>query len=313
MTDDLAEIENIPIEVLTVFPELSVRNCEMRSGPGPRDVDQLGLLQWQGRWMAMMAIATPSAEVLDSGPPATLPIDRVLATLAGYADSIESVQICVRSLGSDPLRYGSPGLAQIARELSGLSPLLVRQREITVTVRINPIQAGVAIDARGGGITGIGRLASAALSRVRAEAFDAGLLATPLAAPAALRAMSAALMQPPSADRTPVRWIESWKSISTAQVRHRSFVVTSWSEADLDALAGVPGYGLTITHEASWRDAESFSVLTLVRLSALSSGQLDAASSALRTTARRLGVGLRTLRGRQASALRITIPGGRRA
>jgi type VII secretion protein EccE len=229
-----------------------------------------------------------------------------------YADAIDAVQICVRSLGADPARLAGSVLGQIAHDLAQSAPP-IRLREVFVSVRIDPVRSRAAISARGGGIAGLGRLASAALSRVRAEAFSAGLLATPLDAVGALRAMSGGVLQPPSTDGQPVRWIESWKSIASAQVRHRSFVVTSWSDADLDALAAVPGYGLTISHEVQSRPgSQTYGALTVIRLSAFTAGQLDTATHELRQACRRLGVSVRLLRGRQAQALRLTLPGGPR-
>ena len=89
--------------------------------------------------------------------------------------------------------------------------------------------------------------------------------------------------------------------------------MTSWGNQGLDRLAAVTSYGLTISHDVRWIPGDgTWRTVTVIRLSTLAADQLDAATSVLRRTCRDAGVGLQPLRGRQASGLRSTVPGGRR-
>ncbi|SOD72388.1 type VII secretion protein EccE [Jatrophihabitans sp. GAS493] len=302
-TDGVEGAYPVPAEVIAFFPDLAVRQFALRSG------EQVGLLRAEGTWSVSVTVTAEDSDVLTAADPLRLNVEKIVASLAKQELSLDAVQVWTQTLGGDRNRFGGGALSAIAAELEQRAPLL-RDRTLVVTLQLNPISAREAIDARGGGMLGLQRLASAAIGTVRAEAFAAGLLGRPLDAAGVTRAMAVALLQPPVADESVLRWIESWKAIASAQVLHRSFVVSSWSLAALDDLTYTPSFGLTIAHEVRRQDTGGFLTVSTIRVSALSATELDAASDQLRSECRRIGVGVRLLRGQQASAFRMTIPGG---
>ncbi len=298
----------MPREVTAFFPGMRVRNGAMHGG------STVGLVEWQGQFAAIVAVAAPANDVLDTAGAQLVRVQDVISTLAGHGFALDAVQVVTQSLhGSGAGRFEGSALAAVASELSEAGPL-VRGREMWIAVRIDPIVARDAVNARGGGFPGLSGLAAAALSRIESVLRTGGLVARTLDAESAVRAMAAALLQPVTGDdAAPLRWIESWKDMSSAQVHHRAFVVTSWHDHALDDVALPNAYGLTVAHEVQrLDDTEGVRVLSVVRLSALSASQLDAVSDQLRAGCRQAGIGLRLLRGRQAPALRATIPGGLR-
>ncbi len=110
-----------------------------------------------------------------------------------------------------------------------------------------------------------------------------GLLAHPLDAEGLNRAMSTALLQPPVPGYQQLRWIESWNEVSSPQVCHRSYVVTSWRDRGVDTARIAAGYGVTVSHEArGFAAPEDLRVVTVMRVSAPTASHLSRASSELR-------------------------------
>ncbi len=293
----------VPAEVLAFFPGLSVRTCETREG------EQLGLLQWQGKWHATLRVTADTADLLATTGSSRLPVERILTSLSGQDLGLDAVRIVTQSLGGDPRRFADAAIGRVANEL-GVGIQLVREREVFVSVQIDPIAAAAAIAARGGDSVGLDRLACAAVSRIRSEVLGAGLSPRVLDAGSALRAMATSLLQPPAAEGMPVRWIESWRGIASAQVHHRCFVIRSWSPAGLDGLDAIAAYGLSVAHEVRTETSDGLRVTSVIRLSALTARRLDEASADLRSACHTAGIGIRLLRGHQAAGLRMTIPGG---
>ena len=292
----------LPGEVRALFPGIVAADHVTR-GAG-----RLGLVQWHGTWTALVAVHPAQPDVLRFGGSPQLPVDRLVAALAAAQLPLAAVTVVSQAVVGDAERFDGGAVAAIGGELGPL----VRGRRTWVAVRIDPVAAGAALAARGGGAEGLSRLAAAAVSRVVSEVVAAGLRAEPLDAADAGQAMAAALLQPPASDDRPVRWIESLGGVASAQVHHRCFAVTSWSgrgDRPLTELAGAAGYGLTIAYELL-DVADRPRLRAVLRLSATSATQLDRASTRLRRAARGLGVGLRPLRAQQAAALRLTIPGG---
>ena len=296
---------SLPPEVRALFPGITATE-QLTRGAG-----RLGLVHWNGTWNCIVAAGPGDPDVLRLGGPETLPVERVVAAVAGAGLALDAVTVVAQTLVGDPDRLGGGPLAAVAGEL-GATGRLVRGRQTWFTVRIDPVAAGGAITARGGGVTGLARLAAAAVGRIVSELAGAGLAAEPLGAEAAGRAMAAALLQPPAAEGQPARWIESLSGVASAQVHHRCFAVTSWSDRSLAELAATTGYGLTVAHEVRGLSGGAAELRTVLRLSALSSTQLDRGTTRLRRAARSAGVGLRPLRAQQLAGLRLTVPAGQR-
>ena len=293
----------LPGEVRALFPGI-VATDHVTRGAG-----RLGLVQWHGTWTALIAVHSAQPDVLRVGTPPQLPVERIIAALTAAELPLAGVTVVSQAVVGDADRFEGGALAAISGELGPL----VRGRRTWLAVRIDPVAAGAALAARGGGAEGLSRLASAAVSRVISEVVAAGLRAESLDAADAGQAMAAALLQPPPADDRPVRWIESLGGVASAQVHHRCFAVTSWPgrpDRPLTELAGATAYGLTIAYEVLGV-GDRPRLRGVLRLSATSATQLERASTRLRRAARGLGVGLRPLRAQQAAALRLTIPGGR--
>lgn len=296
----------VPAEVSAFFPGLNVVRASSRAG------QEIGLVQWQGRWMAVAELTGARSDVLMTGPSLTVPVERLLASLAGRNFGLDAVQVITQSMFGNVNRFGEGTMARISAELAEFAPP-VRSRSMWISVRIDPVRASAAIAARGGGREGLGRLATAALNRIESESRGLNLVAVPLEAEAVLQAMSGALLQPASTVDAPMRWTESWKSIASMQTYHRCYAVSAWHRQTLDGLAVSSGFGVTVSHEVRNLDSSGGpQVVSIVRLSASAESELDRGSRQLRAGCRSLGVGLRLMRGQQASAFRMTVPGGQR-
>lgn len=306
-TDDPERVV-VPPDVAALFPGISVRTVTNRQG------GRIGLVQWQGRWLALLSVTAPESDLLETNDALQIPVDAMLKSLVGQGFELDAVQIVTQSLHGNVRRFGGGAIEAIAGEHRAVGAL-ERGRDTWITVRIDPASAAAPIAIRGGGVDGLGRLAAAAISRIEAQATLAGLVVRALDAPGAMRAMAASLLQPDRptgrAGERPVRWIESWRSFESSQAQHRCFAVKSWHQRGLQQLPLTDGYGVTVAHEIR-RAGDGVSVMSVIRVTAASRSSLDRASDELRAACRPLGVGLRVLRGQQASAFRLTVPAGRR-
>ena len=177
-------------------------------------------------------------------------------------------------------------------------------------MRLDPASAAAAIAARGGGNTGIGRVLSAALSRIRAACGEHGLDARVLDSVEAARAIADSFYHQATPYDPIIRWAESVRYVASTRMAHRSFVVT---DVRRPALADLPignvfAYALGV--QGRPLPSGGWSTRTVLRLTCRSTDALTSAARELRSTARRAGVTLQPLDAVQHLGLRATVPIG---
>lgn len=138
----------------------------------------------------------------------------------------------------------------------------------------------------------------------------------PLDADQLLRAgISAAELSSAAGTAGPVALREGWTAVTAAGVAHTSYVISDWgapgAASNLNALTGVGVLSTTVALSLSpGQDGTEAGLRGLVRVSARSPAELEAAEHRLQAVSRRLGVAVRPLHGRHVTGLAATLPLG---
>ncbi len=299
---ELDDIE-APPELAAFYPGMTTWESRTHDG------DRMGIVQWSGTCAATLRVGPPGGIVRTRNTTDNVPVAAIMAALDGQDLGLDSVQVLTQTIVGEQDPQLSPMLAAASAELSG-SRARVRNRTAYVTVRLDPTTAAAAIAARGGGNTGIGRVLSAALSRIRAACGEHGLDARVLDSVEAARAIADSFYHQATPYDPIIRWAESVRYVASTRMAHRSFVVT---DVRRPALADLPignvfAYALGV--QGRPLPSGGWSTRTVLRLTCRSTDALTAAARELRSTARRAGVTLQPLDAVQHLGLRATVPIG---
>ena len=154
-----------------------------------------------------------------------------------------------------------------------------------------------------------------ALSRVRNALEQQGVPTRPLDPDELLQAgVASTELQSVLGSQRPVGLKERWDGVTAGGVGHSSYAITGWPNQmshSLNALTGIRALSTSIalSISPSGEDGE-VGLRGLVRVSARTPGELDAADDRLKTISNSLGLTLTPLRGMQLAGLTATVPLG---
>ncbi|GAA2809275.1 type VII secretion protein EccE [Saccharopolyspora taberi] len=278
------------------------------------DRNPVGMAWHNGKWTAVLAIEpTPSLlNPLDSAP--NLPLGVLAPCLEDRGVVLDAIQVIWHCYpGSASLPSTSPALNSY---LEVLGPLAAAARRTTwVAVRLDPQRCAKAVGERGGGVVGAHRALIGALSRVRNALERQGIPTRPLDPDELLQAgVASAELQSVLGSQRPVGLKERWDGVTAGGVGHSSYAITGWPSqmsASLNALTGIRALSSSIALSISpaGEDGE-VGLRGLVRVSARTPTELDAADDRLKAISGRLGLTLTPLRGMQLAGYAATVPLG---
>jgi type VII secretion protein EccE len=292
-----------PPELEAFFPGMTMWEARTHDG------DRMGVVQWFGTCAATLRIGPPDGIVRSRNTIDNVPIEAILGSLEGQDLGVDAVQVLTQTIVGEQDPALTPMLATATAEFGG-GRARVRNRTAYVTVRLDPATASAAITARGGGNTGIGRVLSTALSRIRAACGEHGLNAQVLDSVEAARAIADSLYHQATPYDPIIRWAESVRFIASTRMAHRSFVVT---DVRRPAMAEVPVgnvFAYALGTQARPLASGEWATRTVLRLTCRSTDALTAAARDLRSTARRAGVTMQPLDAVQHLGVRATVPIG---
>ena len=278
----------------------------------------VGLAWHEGTWTAVLHVEPPSGLVQQVVGVPNLPLGALTPTLEDRGVVLDAIGVIWHCYpGSTALPPSSPALSSY---LEVLGPLPVAARRTTwVTIRLDPRRCPAAVRERGGGVVGAHRALIGALSRVRSALEARGVQTRPLDVDQLLRAgvsaaeLTAMLNSATASDRKVVLR-ERWTGVTAGGVGHASYAVTGWPKGaphSLNALTGVRALSATVALSiAPSGEQGQVGVRGLVRVSARTPSELEAADERLRTLGQRLGIRLTPLRGLQVAGLAATLPLG---
>ncbi|MGH3671589.1 MAG: type VII secretion protein EccE, partial [Pseudonocardiaceae bacterium] len=287
-----------------------------------RGREPLGLAWCQGAWTAVLEVdAAPSMITpVDADAAPGLPLSALVPCLADRGVVLDAIQVISHCYPGCAVPPSSSPAARSYLDILGQSPAPAR-RTTWVAVRLDPRRCPAAVAERGGGVAGCHRALIGALARVRSALESRGVPTRPLDTDQLLRAgtIAAGLALPLPGElhrktdsRQPVTLAEGWAALAAGGVGHASYAITGWDGApDLSALAGVRALSTTLVLSLSPGAAgEGVGLRGVLRLSARTPAQLEAAEDQLRAATHRHRLALRPLWGQQLSGLAATLPLG---
>lgn len=276
---------------------------------------QVGIAWNDGTWTAVLLVEPAPALITEAGGAPSLPLSALAPCLEDRGVVLDSIQIIWHCYpGSAALPSDSPALSSY---MEVLGPLPAAARRTTwVAIRLDPRHCPAAVRERGGGVVGAHRALIGALSRVRNALESQGVPTRPLDPDELLRAgISAAELTAVAGSSSRVSMQERWTGMTAAGIGHASYAITNWPKGritnSLNALTSVRALSTTVAMSISpASDDGQVGLRGVVRLSARSPRELDAADQRLQTISERLGVTLTPLRGLQIAAFAATLPIG---
>ena len=290
-------------EIEAFFPGMTVWEARTHDG------ERMGIVQWFGTCAATVRIGQRGGIVRTRNTTDNVPLEAIVGSLDGQDLGLDSVQVLTQTIVGEQDATLTPLLAAAGAELGG-GRARVRNRSSYVTVRLDPSTASEAIGARGGGNVGIGRVLSAALSRIRAAVGERGLDTEVLDADEASRAIAESFYHQATPYDPLIRWVESVRHIASTRMAHRSFVVT---DARRPALAELPignVFAYIVAIQSRPLPAGGWATRTVLRVTCRTPESLNRASRELRSAARRAGITLQPLDAVQHLGVRATVPIG---
>ena len=292
-----------PPELEAFFPGMTMWEARTHDG------DRMGVVQWYGTCAATLRVGPPDGIVRSRNTTEIVPIQAILGSLEGQDLGLDAVQVLTQTIVGEQDAALTPMLTAATAELTG-GRARVRNRTAFVTVRLDPATAAAAIAARGGGNTGIGRVLSTALSRIRAACGEHGLNAQVLDSVEAARAIADSLYHQATPYDPIIRWAESVRFIASTRMAHRSFVVTDVRRPAIAELAVGNVFAYALGTQARPLASGGWATRTVLRLTCRSTDAVTAAARELRSTARRAGVTMQPLDAVQHLGVRATVPIG---
>ncbi|MCP2333451.1 type VII secretion protein EccE [Actinoalloteichus cyanogriseus DSM 43889] len=276
---------------------------------------QVGLAMHDGTWTAVLLVEPPPALVTHVGAAPNLPLGALTPCLEDRGVILDSIKVIWHCYpGSAALPPNSPALNSY---LEVLGPLPAAARRTTwVAVRLDPRRCQQAITERGGGVVGAHRALIGALSRIRSALERHGVSTRPLDVDEVLRSgISAANLQSVAGANKKVGLRERWTGVTAGGVGHASYAITRWpgkgGMRNINALTGVRALSSTVTLSISPSEEDGkVGLRGLVRVSARTPSELEAADGKLNTLGEKLDITLTPLRGLQVAGLAATLPLG---
>lgn len=290
-------------------PDLVVAHAQDHEG------NPLGLAWHDGSWTAVLLVDPTPSLVTQADALPSLPLGALAPCLEDRGVVLDAIQVIWHCYpGSTSLPPNSPALSAY---LEVLGPLPAAARRTTwVAVRLDPSRCPAAVRERGGGVVGSHRALIGALSRVRSALESRGVPTRPLDPDELLKAgITSAELTAVAGTNTRVSLQEKWTGVTAAGVGHASYSITGWpngkTATSLNALTGVRALSSTIALSLSpGAEDNQIGVRGLVRVSARTPGELDAADGKLEEISDKLGITLTPLRGLQVAGLAATLPLG---
>ncbi|WP_083822356.1 type VII secretion protein EccE [Saccharopolyspora spinosa] len=277
------------------------------------DRNPVGMSWHNGKWTAVLMVEpAPSLLKVDSAP--NLPLGVLVPCLEDRGVVLDAVQVIWHCYpGSAALPSNSPALNSYL-EVLGRLPAAAR-RTTWIAVRLDPQRCAKAVGERGGGIIGAQRALIGALSRVRNALERQGVPTRPLDPDELLQAgISSAELHSVLGSQRPVGLKERWDGVTAGGVGHSSYAITGWPNQmndSLNALTGIRALSTSIALSISPVGEEGeVGLRGLVRVSARTPTELDAADERLKAISNRLGLTLTPLRGSQLAGYAATLPLG---
>nr|BFF02583.1 type VII secretion protein EccE [Streptoalloteichus tenebrarius] len=275
---------------------------------------QVGLAWHEGTWTAVLLVDTPQPMVGRVGAAPNLPLSVLAPCLEDRGTVLDAIQVIWHCYpGSAALPPNSPALASY---LEVLGPVPAAARRTTwIAVRLDPRRCPAAVRERGGGVVGAHRALIGALSRVRSALNARGIPTRPLDVDELLRAgISAGELTAALGSKSSVALRERWAGVTAGGIGHASYAITGWPSRpaeSLNALTGVRALSSTVALSLapSGEDGQ-VGLRGLVRVSARTPSELEAADGQLQQLGERVGVSLTPLRGLQAAGYSATLPMG---
>jgi type VII secretion protein EccE len=297
---------DVPAEVHAFFPGVVVWETSTHEG------ERLGVVQWRGGCSATIELSQPGG-ILRPRKPLLVPAETIIEAIDGRDLSLDAVQILTTTVLGEADAGTSATVTSATSELYA-NQSKVRNRNVYVTVRIDPATAAAAITARGGGREGIGRLLAAALSAIRAGVVMKGLQARPLDSADATRAIADSLYHQATSYDPIIQWTESAHDISSTRMAHGSYAVTDvGGSGSGSGLVDIPAgnvFAYAVGTQVRPVGSGRYASTTVLRVSCKSRSALHDAGRELRRAARRTGVTLRPIDALQNLGLRATVPIG---
>lgn len=281
------------------------------------DRNPVGMAWHDGKWTAVLMVEPTPSLINEVGAAPNLPLGVLTPCLEDRGVVLDAIQVIWHCYpGSTSLPSNSAALNSY---MEVLGPLPAAARRTTwVAVRLDPQQCAKAVGERGGGVVGAHRALIGALSRVRNALERQGIPTRPLDPDELLSAgVASAELQSVLGSQEPQGLKERWDGVSAGRVGHSSYAITGWPNQmshSLNALTGVRALSssIALSISPSGEDGE-VGLRGVVRVSARTPAELDAADDRLKTISNRLGLTLTPLRGMQLAGLTATLPLGGKA
>ena len=287
-----------------LFPGLAVTSARDHRGRA------FGVALWGECATVVLTVSAAGGSLVHPAGSTRLPLPALLERVMASGIPVDALTVLAVSAGAVDASVEPPP----TRAAGGAG---VGHRVVHVALRVRPLDARAAVEARGGGSSGLHACLATLASGLEATLRDAGLAADLLDVEALTAALWSAVEPelsgaPADASAT---WVESWLDVTGPAATHRTAAAHSWSpEGTLDAVWSGPGRARVVAAELlpaptagpSAGPAVGPSARILVRVGEPTVRGAEAAAAAVRRAAAALGLRLRPVSGAQADGLRAT-------
>jgi type VII secretion protein EccE len=279
----------------TLYPGLVVSGARDHRGR------VFGVAQWAEAATAVLTVSGAAGSLVHPTGSTRLPLAALHERVATSGIPVDALTVLAVSSGT--------GDASASTGAVPSRGVCIGPRVVLVAVRVRPLDARSAVEARGGGTHGLHACLATLTSGLEATVRDAGLAADLLDVEPLTAALWSVLepeLSGAPADSSATR-VESWQDITGPAATHRTVAAQTWTPtASLDAVWSGPGLGRVVAAELLPTPSGRPSARILVRVSEPTVRGAETAATALRRTASALGLGLRPVGGAQADGLRAT-------
>ncbi len=280
----------------TLYPGLVVSTARDHRGR------VFGVAQWAEAATAVLTVSGAGGSLVHPAGSTRLPLAALHERVATSGIPVDALTVLAVSSGTGDASASTR--AEVPSRGAG-----VGHRVVLVAVRVRPLDARSAVEARGGGTDGLYACLAALASGLEATLRDAGLGADLLDVEPLTAALWSVLepeLSGAPAGSSSTR-VESWRDITGPAATHRTVAAHAWDPTTSpDAVWSGPGLGRVVAAELLPTPSGRPSARILARVSEPTVRSAETAAAALRRTASALGLGLRPVVGAQADGLRAT-------